>query len=62
MFIFRFLILVFIVSYLFWYISNKILHKKTRLIEITSYSILIFGGIGLFLWLLSYLIEGLGYG
>lgn len=58
MFIFRFLILVFIVAYLFWYISAKILKKDTKLVEIIAYSMLIFSSIGIFLWFLSYLIEG----
>ncbi len=59
MFIFRFLILVFIAGYLFWYISNKIFNKNIKLLEVIAYFIPIFGGIGIFLWLLSYFIEGI---
>ncbi len=58
MFLLRYLILIFILSYLFWYVSKHFFKQPTPFIKVIAYGLLSSSVLGLLLWSLSVLIEG----
>lgn len=57
MFLIRILIIVLIVSYLIWFVNNRILGKNIALTHVITTTLLITGLLYLFLGGLSYLLE-----
>lgn len=57
MFIFRILIIIFVISYFIWLINNRILGKNIALARVIAAVLLISGITSVFLISLSYLLE-----
>lgn len=58
MFFLRYLVLIFIISYVYWYINTHFFNKNLALTQVIAYTLIIVSIIGSILWGLSFLIEG----
>ncbi len=55
----RILVIAFVISYLVWWINNRILGKNLKIVRVITITLSVISIIYLFFGVLSYLIEGI---